>query len=50
MSKCSDRLNNVVRKINFIENIVRSKDGIIFALDDEENSRTSILMHLTSIG
>lgn len=49
MSKCSDRLNNVVRKINFIENIVRSKNGIISALDDEENSRASILMHLTSI-
>ncbi len=49
MSKCSDRLNNIVRKINFIENIVRFKNGIISALDDEENSRASILMHLTSI-
>jgi uncharacterized protein with HEPN domain len=49
MSKSIDRLNNIVRKINFIENIVVSKNGIISALSDEENSRASIMMHLTSI-
>ena len=49
MSRYIDRLNNIVRKINFIENIVKSKNGIICALEDEENSRASIMMHLTSI-
>lgn len=49
MSRYIDRLNNIVRKINFIENIVKSKNGIISALEDEENSRASIMMHLTSI-
>jgi len=49
MSRYIDRLNNIVRKINFIENIIKSKNGIISALEDEENSRASIMMHLTSI-
>jgi uncharacterized protein with HEPN domain len=49
MSRYIDRLNNIVRKINFIENIVKSKNGIISALEDEENSRASTMMHLTSI-
>lgn len=49
MSKIVSRLENIVKKINFIENIVKSKGGITFALEDEESSRASIMMHLTSI-
>ena len=49
MSKVVSRLETIVKKINFIENIVKSKGGITFALEDEESSRASIMMHLTSI-
>ena len=49
MSKIVSRLETIVKKINFIENIVKSKGGITFALEDEESSRASIMMHLTSI-
>jgi uncharacterized protein with HEPN domain len=43
------RINIIYKKINFIENIIKSKGSIIKALEDEQNSRASILMHLTSI-
>ncbi len=40
------RINIIYKKINFIENIIKSKGSIIKALEDEQNSRASILMHL----
>ena len=43
------RIGIIKKKIEFIENIVHSKGSIINALEDEQNSRASILMHLTSI-
>lgn len=44
-----ERVKVIEKKISFIENIVRNNGSIIKALEDEENSRASILMHLTSI-
>ncbi|MFZ2890959.1 DUF86 domain-containing protein [Sulfuricurvum sp.] len=44
-----ERIRVIDKKIGFIENIVRKSGSIINALEDEENSRASILMHLTSI-
>lgn len=44
-----ERIRVIDKKIGFIENIVRNSGSIIKALEDEENSRASILMHLTSI-
>jgi uncharacterized protein with HEPN domain len=44
-----ERIRVIGKKIGFIENIVRNRGSIINALEDEENSRASILMHLTSI-
>ena len=44
-----ERIRMIDKKISFIENIVRNSGSIINALEDEENSRASILMHLTSI-
>jgi uncharacterized protein with HEPN domain len=44
-----DRIRVIEKKIQFIQNIVRERGSIIQALEDEENSRASILMHLTSI-
>lgn len=44
-----ERIRVIQKKIKFIENIVYTRGSIINALEDEENSRASILMHLTSI-
>ncbi len=44
-----ERVRVIDKKIGFIENIIRNRGSIINALEDEENSRASILMHLTSI-
>ncbi|MDP3466118.1 MAG: DUF86 domain-containing protein [Sulfuricurvum sp.] len=44
-----ERIRVIDKKIGFIENIIRNRGSIINALEDEENSRASILMHLTSI-
>jgi uncharacterized protein with HEPN domain len=44
-----ERIRVIDKKIGFIENIVRNSGSIINALEDEENSRASVLMHLTSI-
>lgn len=49
MSKVNQRLSTILKKINFIEEICQNNNGIITALEDEINSRASILMHLTSI-
>ncbi len=47
--KALHRVKNINKKIGFIENIVKEKGGICKALEDEQNSRAAILMHLTSI-
>lgn len=44
-----ERIRLIAKKIGFIENIIRARGSIINALEDEENSRASIMMHLTSI-
>jgi uncharacterized protein with HEPN domain len=48
-TRAIERIRVIDKKIGFIENIVRNSGSIINALEDEENSRASILMHLTSI-
>jgi uncharacterized protein with HEPN domain len=47
--KAIERVNLIHKKINFIEAIIKEKGSILLALEDEQNSRASILMHLTSI-
>jgi uncharacterized protein with HEPN domain len=47
--KAIDRIKIIDKKINFIKSIVEEKGSIVGALEDEQNSRASILMHLTSI-
>ncbi len=47
--KAIERINLIYKKINFIDSIVKEKGSISLALEDEQNSRASILMHLTSI-
>ncbi|MBD3825197.1 MAG: DUF86 domain-containing protein [Epsilonproteobacteria bacterium] len=44
-----DRVKLIQKKINFIESIVTEKGSIHAALEDEQNTRASLLMHLTSI-
>ena len=47
--KALDRIRVIEKKIDFILTIVAEKGSVIEALEDEQNSRASILMHLTSI-
>ena len=47
--KALDRVRVIEKKIAFIQAIVNEKNSVIEALEDEQNSRASILMHLTSI-
>ncbi len=47
--KALQRVKTIQKKINFIEAIVKEYGDVIKALEDEQNSRASILMHLTSI-
>lgn len=47
--KAIERVKIIQKKINFIQEIVKEKGSIEIALADEQNSRASILMHLTSI-
>ncbi|MEW6551323.1 MAG: HepT-like ribonuclease domain-containing protein [Campylobacterota bacterium] len=47
--KAIERVVLINKKINFINSIVQEKGSISLALEDEQNSRASILMHLTSI-
>jgi uncharacterized protein with HEPN domain len=47
--KALNRVKTIEKKIQFIENIVREKSSIINALEDEQNARAAILMHLTAI-
>ena len=49
MSRPIDRLELILKKINFIETICDEDGSITNALNDEKHSRASILMHLTSI-
>lgn len=48
-TKAIERIKVIVKKIDFIESIIQEKGSIALALEDEQNSRASILMHLTSI-
>jgi len=47
--KALGRIEIIKKKIDFIDNIVLEKGSVIAALEDEQNARASILMHLTSI-
>jgi len=47
--KAIERVNLINKKIDFIIAIIKEKGSIQIALEDEQNSRASILMHLTSI-
>ena len=43
------RVKTIQKKIGFITAIINQKGSISLALEDEQNTRASILMHLTSI-
>lgn len=47
--KALSRVENIAKKIAFIENIVKEKGSVIEALEDEQSARAAILMHLTAI-
>jgi uncharacterized protein with HEPN domain len=47
--KALSRIEIIRKKIEFIDNIVFEKGSVSKALEDEQNARASILMHLTSI-
>lgn len=47
--KAIERVSLIKKKIGFIEAIVREKGSASLALEDEQNARASLLMHLTSI-
>ena len=49
MSKAKRRLEIMHKKIEFILSICKKAGSISIALKDEETTRASILMHLTSI-
>jgi len=43
------KVQTIIKKIDFIEKIVQKKGSIITALEDEMESRAAILMHLTAM-
>ena len=47
--KAIERIALIKKKIEFIQNIVQEKGSIVNALEDEQNARAAILMHLTAI-
>jgi uncharacterized protein with HEPN domain len=47
--KALERVKIINKKVHFIQDIVKQKGSIASALEDEQNSRAAILMHLTSI-
>jgi uncharacterized protein with HEPN domain len=49
MFKAYERLENILEKINYIEEIVKEKGSITKALEDKKLARASILMHFISI-
>ena len=49
MSKAYGRLEVILKKINFIEEIIVDSGNITKALEDEKNARAAMMMHFTSI-
>jgi uncharacterized protein with HEPN domain len=49
MSKAISRVQNIKKKIEFINDMILEAGGIVQALEDEKKYRAAILMHLTSI-
>ncbi len=47
--KALERIELIKKKIAFIEAIIQENGNIHLALEDEQNARASLLMHLTSI-
>ncbi len=47
--KAIQHIKKIRQKIHFVQNIVAQKGSIVAALEDEQNARAAILMHLTSI-
>ncbi|MCF6308909.1 MAG: DUF86 domain-containing protein [Sulfurimonas sp.] len=47
--KAIDRIKVIYKKIGFIESIIKQYGSTSKALEDEQNGRASIMMHLTSI-
>lgn len=45
--KAIERVKLIDKKINFVNAIISEKGSVLKALEDEQNSRASILMHLT---
>ncbi len=48
-TKALQRVQTIEKKIHFIRAIVKEYGSVIDALEDEQNGRASILMHLISI-
>jgi len=49
MSKAYGRLEVILKKINFIEEIIVDSGNITNALEDEKSARAAMMMHFTSI-
>jgi len=49
MSKAYGRLEVILKKINFIEDIIVDSGNITKALEDEKSARAAMMMHFTSI-
>jgi len=49
MSKAYGRLEVILKKINFIEEIIIDSGNITNALEDEKSARAAMMMHFTSI-
>ena len=49
MSKAYGRLEIILKKINFIEEIIVDSGNITKALEDEKSARAAMMMHFTSI-
>ena len=47
--KALERVLVIKKKIGFIYAIIKENDSVTAALEDEQNARASILMHLTSV-
>ena len=49
MSKAYSRLETILKKIQFIEDIISESGTIVTALEDEKSARAAIMMHFTSL-
>lgn len=49
MSKAYQRLETILKKIIFIEEIVEESGNITNALEDEKSARAAMMMHFTTI-